>query len=44
MTTNDFSTRHKPVKSYPWMWLSGETMKGKIFAANMETLEVLRGN
>ncbi len=42
MTTNDFSARNKPVKSYPWKWLSGETMKGKIFAANMESLDVLR--
>ncbi|MHB1493597.1 MAG: S66 family peptidase [Thermoplasmataceae archaeon] len=43
MTTEDFSAINKSVESYPWEWLNGEIMKGKVFAANFEILDVLRG-
>ncbi len=42
--TADFSAVNTPVKSYHWNWVNGDRMQGKIFAANLETLDLLRGS
>ncbi len=42
--SEDFRAINNPVKSYGWNWINGDGMQGKIFAANLETLDLLRGS
>ncbi len=42
-TTEDFSVINEMRQSYAWNWINGESMSGRVFAANLEVLDWLRG-